>query len=167
MYPLNLPQLTPVEFVELTIEIFGEEAQPERTIKAQEVVLTPKIKKKVPVLQKKKKMAEEQIAAAAHTAALEASLLAAQELEELELARLAFEAMEKRKKEEEISRRERITYVTRPILRETLFGASGTRGFGMDAEEEVMEKLRLEKKRLHREEKKRSRIEDENFLLGE
>ena len=61
---------------------------------------------------------------------------------------------------------ERITYVTRPIWRMSLFGASGTRGYGMNQDEEVVERERLEDKRLQREQKKLDMAEEERFLLG-
>ena len=47
-----------------------------------------------------------------------------------------------------------------------LFGASGTRGFGMNPEEEVVERERLEKKKLKKEERRRDIEEEERFLLG-
>ena len=66
----------------------------------------------------------------------------------------------------EAESRERITYVTRPIWRMSLFGASGTRGYGMNQDEEVVERERLEDKRLQREQKKLDMEEEERFLLG-
>ena len=78
-------------------------------------------------------------AAAAQAAALEAALLAAAAKDKVEEeAKAAVEALEVY----EIRRKERETYVTRPVWRMALFGASGTRGFGMNPEEEVVERER-------------------------
>ena len=169
-------QLTPEEFVQLTIELFGENAQPERSLPPAPLpVLTPTgtIHKKIKIISAPKvsgprsKKREAEIAAAA--VAADAIAQAAAEAEKLVIAErnstaavIAAEALAIFEAESG----ERITYVTRPIWRMSLFGASGTRGYGMNQDEEVVERERLEDKRLQREQKKLDMEEEERFLLG-
>ena len=158
-----LPQLTPDEFVQLTVELFGENPQPERTLSCKPIpVLTPPMKKiaAVPLRKRRSSVAEKN---AADAAAVEVKRL--QNEEKLKL-NAEIKAAEEALELYEIQKKERCTYVTRPIWRMALFGASGTRGFGMNPEEEIIEKERLENKRLKKEKRKQDLEEEERFLLG-
>lgn len=107
-------------------------------------------------------MAAAAAAASIAAAAAEANMLAALEREAAAAAIVAAEALALF----EIASRERATYVTRPVWRMALFGASGTRGFGMNHAEEVVERERLEEKKRLRQQKKLDMEEEERFLLG-
>jgi hypothetical protein len=163
----------------MTAELFGENPQPEREVPVEPVIIkkeavhtnTKKIRTVLPLGTLKGGRREAQVTAARVAAAAAAAVREEEERkvkeQEEAAAALAAIAAEEARVLYNAARRERSTYVTRPVWRQALFGASGTRGFGMNAEEEVKEKERLEKKRLKKIKRREDIAADERFFHGE
>jgi hypothetical protein len=168
-------QLSPSEFVQMTAELFGENPQPEREVPIEPVVMkkeavhtnTKKTRVVLPMGSMKGGRREAQITAARAAAAVREEEERKNQEEAAAAAALAAIAAEEARVLYNATRRQRSTYVTRPIWRMALFGASGTRGFGMNAEEEIKEKERLERKRLKKEKRREDIAADERFFHGE
>lgn len=175
-----LTQLSPSDFVQMTAELFGESPQPERELPVEPVV----VKKEAVHLNTRKKVrvvaggtvkgGRKETTAGAARAAAAAAATALRELEEKKAeveaeaaAALAAIAAEEARTLYNITRKQRSTYVTRPVWRMALFGASGTRGFGMSSDEEIQEKERLERKRVKKEKRREEIAADERFFNGE
>jgi hypothetical protein len=159
----------------MTAELFGENPQPKRDVPVEPVVVkkeavhsnTKKLRAVLPTGSLKGGRKEAQITAARVAAALREEKGRKVQEEAAAAAALAAIAAEEATVLYDAIRRERSTYVTRPIWRMALFGASGTRGFGMNAEEEIKEKERLERKRLKKEKRREDIAADERFFHGE
>lgn len=171
---LSPMQLSPSDFVQMTAELFGENPQPEREMPAELVVIkkeavhanTKKVRAVLPMGTLKGGRREAQVTAARVAAAAAAVVEEGERRVREAAAALAAIAAEEARVHYAATRRERSTYVTRPIWRMALFGASGTRGFGMNADEEIKEKERLERKRLKKVKRREDIAADEKFFHG-
>ena len=161
----------------MTSELYGENPQPQRTIQEKIVKDAVPSSQRLKVPPKKGKLANDKKdlvmkrrgdrnSDSMESAA--ARLKEEKEQEELATAAaLAEKAAIEAQAQYEIARFQRDTYVTRPVWRMAIFGASGTKGFGMNPEEEKVEKERLEKKRLKKEARREEIRLDEKFFNDE
>ena len=170
-------QLTPSDFVQMTAELYGENPQPQRTIQEKIVKEAVHINQRAKAPPKNSQSAVNQkdlVTRKKGNKTIETSDMLAirlkEEKEQEELAAaavLAEKAIIEKQAEHEIARFQRDTYVTRPVWRMAIFGASGTKGFGMNPEEEKVERERLEKKRLRKEARREQIRLDEKFFNDE
>ena len=164
----------------MTVDLFGENPQPQRTIlkdpepvKKEAVhknIKIEKINKNIPIPTltvkgklKNKKKEEEKAAIALVNANLQLEKEKVQLLLEQKLAIEVAEAYALN----EINKKLRDTYVTRPIWRTSLFGISGSKEYGKTPEEILIENSKAEMKKKKKELRRKELEEDEKFFNGE
>ena len=164
----------------MTVDLFGENPQPERVIlkepepikkeathkntkmeKIKKIVNIPTLTEKGRLKNKKKE--EEKAAQALINAKIQLEI----DKEKAILAeKLAIEIAEAHALNE-INRKLRSTYVTRPIWRTALFGISGSKEYGKTPEELLIINSKAEMKKKKKELRKKELEEDEKFFNGE